>query len=233
MEKDWVSQNINLILTNMNKEQIISATIAYAKEALSGEGSGHDWFHVERVWKMAKRLAEKEHADLFIVEMAALLHDIADWKLNDGDEKAGLKKVVDWLEKCCVAKEDAEKILFIIDNMSFSKEIDGKKLNTVEGFVVQDADRLDAIGAIGIARTFAFGGSRGRLLHNPEEDAREIKTFSEYKNSQSTSINHFHEKLFLLKDQMNTQRAKEIAEKRHGFMQQFLEEFLQEWNGEM
>lgn len=166
----------------MNKLEIIKKTTEYVKEILDGEGSGHDWFHVERVWKMAKFIGKKEKADLFIVELAALLHDVADWKLNDGDEKAGLKKVANWLEKCEVEELEKTHILYIIDSMSFSKELDGKKLKTIEGFVVQDADRLDALGAIGIARTFAFGGNRKRKIYDPNEKPKKIASFNEYKN---------------------------------------------------
>lgn len=213
----------------MNKQEIINKTAEFAKKFFEGEASGHDWWHTERVWKTARYLAQKENADMFAVEMSALLHDVADWKLNNGDEKAGLLKVRKWLEQNDVEKKDCEHILNIIDRMSFSKETEGKKIDTPEGFVVQDADRLDAIGAIGISRTFAFGGNRGREIHNPDEKPKTIKSVEQYKSSQTTSINHFYEKLLLLKDLMNTDTAKKIAEDRHVFMEKYLEEFHKEW----
>lgn len=213
----------------MNKQEIINKTIVFAKDFFEGEGTGHDWEHSERVWKTARYLAQKETADFFIVEMAALLHDVADWKLNNGDEKAGLERVSDWLEKNKVADLDAQKILFIVDNVSFSKEKDGKKINTIEGFVVQDADRLDALGAIGIARTFAFGGNRNRKLYDPNQKPKNIETFEQYKNGESTSINHFYEKILLLKDMMNTETGKQLARKRHEFVENYLNQFFQEW----
>jgi len=216
----------------MNKQEIIDKTVEFAKNFFEGESSGHDWFHTERVWKTAKYLAEKENADLFVVELAALLHDVADWKLNDGDEKAGLQKVETWLEENNVERGDLEHILNIIDCMSFSKETESKKIDTVEGFVVQDADRLDAIGAIGIARTFAFGGNKKHTMHDPDIKPMIAKTSDQYKNHEKTSVNHFYEKLFLLKDLMKTETAKKIAKERHAFMEQYLEEFYKEWKCE-
>jgi uncharacterized protein len=215
----------------MEKQEIINKTAEFARNFFEGENSGHDWFHTERVWKMAKYLAEKENAGLFVTEMAALLHDVADWKLNDGDEKAGLKKVQNWLEGNTVEEKAIEHILSIIDRMSFSKETEGKKIDTVEGFVVQDADRLDAIGAIGVARTFAFGGTRNRKIYDPNIKPKTIATFEQYKNGESTSINHFYEKILLLKDRLNTKAAKEIGEERHKFVEDFLKQFLKEWEG--
>jgi uncharacterized protein len=221
-----ISLNENIF---MDKETIILKTITFAKNFFEGEGSGHDWWHTERVWKTAKYLAQKENTDFFVVEMAALLHDVADWKLNNGDEKAGLQKVKIWLEENEIENGQQDHILEIIDRMSFSKEKEGKKINTIEGFVVQDADRLDAIGAIGIARTFAFGGNRNRKIHDPNCKPEMITSFEQYKNRESTSINHFHEKILLLKDLLNTQTAKEIGEKRHKFVEEYLEQFSQEW----
>lgn len=216
----------------MDKQEIINKTVEHVRGILTGEGSGHDWFHVERVWKTAKFLAEKENADFFVVEMAALLHDIADWKLNGGDEKAGLRKVEDWLVERRVAKEEKAHILFIIDNMSFSKEMEGKKINTVEGFVVQDADRLDALGAIGIARTFAYGGKHSRPLYDPAVAPKSFDDFEEYKKYKTTSLNHFYEKVLFLKDRLNTQAARELGEKRHAFVEGYLKQFLEEWECE-
>lgn len=216
----------------MDKQEIINRTIEYVRNILTGEGSGHDWFHVERVWKTAKYLAQKENADLFVVELASLLHDIADWKLNDGDEKAGLEKVRVWLFQNGVEQKELERILNIIDQMSFSKELEGKKINTTEGFVVQDADRLDSLGAIGIARTFAYGGNRNRPLYDPDIEPKLFDNFEEYKKYKTTSLNHFYEKILLLKDCLNTETAKELGEKRHKFVAQYLEQFLNEWKCE-
>lgn len=213
----------------MNKQEIIDKTVEFARNFFEGESSGHDWWHTERVWKMAKYLGKIENTDLFVVELAALLHDVADWKLNNGDEKAGLEKVRTWLEKNDVKKDELEHVLKIIDCMSFSKETEGKKIDTIEGFVVQDADRLDTIGAIGVARTFAFGGSRNRKIYDPERKPETIATFEQYKNSESTSINHFYEKILLLKDRLNTKAAKEIGKKRHKFVEYYLEQFFEEW----
>lgn len=213
----------------MDKQEIIKKTAEHAKKFFEGEGSGHDLFHTQRVWKTAKYLAEKENADLFVVEMAALLHDVADWKLNDGDEKAGLQKVQTWIEQNGVERNELEHILKIIDNMSFSRETEGKKIDTIEGFVVQDADRLDAIGAVGIARTMTYGGKHGRILHDPEIKPKTFDNIEEYKKYKTTTINHFYEKLLLLKDKMNTEAAKKIAGKRHKFMEDFLKEFYEEW----
>jgi uncharacterized protein len=213
----------------MEKQKIISKTAEFAKNFFEGESSGHDWFHTERVWKTAKFLAEKEKADFFVVEMAALLHDVADWKMNNGDEKAGLARVEKWLGENDVDESYGRDIIFIVDNISFSKEKGGKKINTTEGFVVQDADRLDAIGAIGIARTFAFGGSRGRQIYNPAILPISIETFEQYKNRESTSVNHFYEKILLLKDMINTETGKKIAEERHKFVEKYLHQFMEEW----
>ncbi len=216
----------------MNKQEIIDKTIEFAKNFFEGESSGHDWWHTERVWKMAKYLAKKEGADIFVVEMAALLHDVADWKLNSGDEVAGLKRVQNWLEKNEVEEKDRRHILSIIDCMSFSKETEGKRIDTSEGFVVQDADRIDALGAIGIARTFAFGGNRNYKIYDPNLNPKMIENFEQYKNGESTSVNHFYEKLLLLKDRLNTKAAKEIGEQRHKFLEDYLEQFFQEWECE-
>lgn len=217
---------------NMDKQAFINRTAEYVRNVLEGEGSGHDWFHVQRVWKTAKYLGGQEKADLFVVELAALLHDIADWKLNDGDEKAGLKKVEDWLTQNELEKTVLEQVLFIVDNMSFSKELEGKRIDTIEGFVVQDADRLDALGAVGIARTFAYGGNHSRPLYDPAIKPKFFDDFEEYKKYKTTSLNHFYEKVLLIKDRLNTESAKELGEKRHQFVENYLEQFLAEWECE-
>ncbi len=194
----------------MNKAVIIKKTAAFAKQKLSGEGSGHDFWHVYRVWKMAVYLAKKEKADLFTVQLAALLHDIADWKFNDNDKEGSIlsKK---WLQTLQVDDEQINKVCNIIDRVSFKGAGVVNKIESIEGMVVQDADRLDAIGAIGIARTFAYNGFRQREIYNPDIKPKFHKTFASYKKNNSTAINHFYEKLLLLKDLMNTRTAKKIA----------------------
>ncbi|HPS21343.1 MAG TPA: HD domain-containing protein [Candidatus Paceibacterota bacterium] len=214
----------------MNKEEIIQKTIEYTKSKLSGEGTGHDWWHVYRVWKNAKNIAEKEKANSFVVELSALLHDIADWKFNDGDEEIGSKISRDWLESLSVDKEIIDQVCEIIANSSFKGAGVENKINTLEGKILQDADRLDAIGAIGIARAFAYGGSKNREIYNPDIKPEFHTTSEQYKNNKSTTINHFYEKLLLLKDLMHTDTAKEIAKERHEFMELFLNKFKKEWD---
>lgn len=212
----------------MNKETIIKRTKEFVYEELHQDPSGHDWWHIVRVTKMAKRIAEMERADMFICEMAALLHDIADEKLN-ASEAEGLKKVMDWLKGNSVEPNTISAIIEIISTLSF-KGGGRPEMTTLEGKVVQDADRLDAIGAIGIARTFAYAGSKGELIYDPTIKPREAMTKEEYRNGQSTAINHFYEKLLKLKSKINTPFAKRIAEERHERMVQFLDGFHQEWN---
>ncbi len=215
----------------MDNESIIRQTENYAKEKLSGEGSGHDWWHVYRVWKTALHIAEHEKADLFVVQLAALLHDIADWKFNSGDDSVGPKLAKEWLEKLNVDSKIISHVCDIIQNMSFKGAGVKSLMKTKEGMIVQDADRLDAIGAIGIGRAFAYGGHAGREMYNPNEKPVMHQTFEQYKSAKGTTVNHFYEKLFLLKDLMNTKTAKRMAEGRHVFMEQFLDEFYKEWEG--
>ena len=196
-----------------------------------GEGSGHDWWHILRVWSSAKHIAEKEQANRFVVELAALLHDIADWKFNDGDDKAGGKAAKEWLLSLKVDEDIIDQVVNIIDNISFKGADVENKIRTIEGKIVQDADRLDAIGAIGIGRTFSYGGHKGREMYNPETKILMAKNFAEYKLAGQTTINHFYEKLLLLKDRMNTKTAKRMAKGRHKFMERFLKEFFDEWKG--
>ena len=215
----------------MNKEKIINKTAEYIKEKLTGESSGHDWWHVYRVWKNAIHIGKIEKADLFIIELASLLHDIADWKFQDGDDNIGPKLAREWLEKLAVDENIISHVCQIIKDASFKGVGVKIKMKTIEGMIVQDADRLDAIGAIGIARTFAYGGSKGREMYNPDIKPEKHESFKRYKNSQSPTINHFYEKLLLLKELMNTATAKKIAEKRHKIMEEFLNNFFQEWEG--
>ena len=211
----------------MNKLDIINKTKQCVKVELSNEGSGHDWYHIERVYNMSKYIAQKENADLFIVEMAALLHDIDDWKFSD---KQDTTKTEQFLKSVNVDKVEFKKILSIIKRISFKGGVVDSTQDSIEGMVVQDADRLDAIGAIGIARAFTYGGFKNRVIYNPDINPIEFKTLKDVKHKNNHTINHFYEKLLKLKDLMNTNTAKEIAVKRHKFMEKFLEEFYLEWD---
>ncbi|MCA1030397.1 HD domain-containing protein [Bacillus timonensis] len=213
----------------MNSAEIIARTSEFVKSSLIDDSSGHDWWHIFRVHKIAKRIAIAESADLFIVEMAALLHDIADEKLNES-EKAGLNKVRLWLNKMNINQLDQNDILNIITSISF-KGGNQPPVNTLEAKIVQDADRLDAIGAIGIARTFAYAGSIGDLIYDPNVKVRSSMTKEEYRLGKSTAINHFYEKLLKLERTMNTTTGKKEAKKRHQFMETYLQQFFKEWNG--
>lgn len=217
----------------MNKKLIIKNTADYAKKTLDGEGSGHDWWHVNRVWQLAKNIGKKEKADMFIVELAALLHDISDWKFSKGDDTRGSRLAGKWLEKLNVDQKIIDEICFIIQNLSYKGGTNKVKMSSIEGKVVQDADRLDALGAIGIARAFAFGGNTNAKMHDPDIRPMTFKNFEEFKKSMkvNTVINHFYEKLLLLKDLMNTKTAKNIALKRHKFMEEYLDLFYKEWDG--
>ncbi len=216
----------------MDKTGIIRKTADHAKQLLSGESTGHDWWHVYRVWQNAIHIGKQESADMFIVELAALLHDIADWKFHDGDEKAGARAARSWLSKQSIDAATIDHVCQIIDDLSFKGAGVRTAMNTIEGMVIQDADRLDALGAIGIARTFAYGGHKGHEIHNPEIPPVLHTSFEEYKKSGGTTINHFHEKLLLLKDLMNTKAGRAMAEQRHDYLVKFLEQFNLEWNGQ-
>ena len=216
----------------MNKQQIIENTIAFVKETLKGAEGGHDWFHIERVYKNALLIAKDENVDTFIVSLGALLHDIADAKFYNGDETIGPKIAREFLK---TQKVEASIILHvenIINYISFKSSLEnGIKFTSPELDVIQDADRLDAIGAIGIARCFNYGGFKNRTLYNPEIAPNLNMTKEAYKNSDAPTINHFYEKLLLLKDKMNTKTGQQIATERHVYMEQFLAQFYAEWNG--
>lgn len=216
----------------LTQQEIIAKTEAYVKSLLSGEGSGHDWWHILRVWNNARTIASNEQADLFIVELAALLHDVGDHKFHKGDETVGPRMAEDWLTKLQVNPDIIEQVTTIIKELSFKGAGTSSTMSSIEGCIVQDADRLDAIGAIGIARTFAYGGHKNREIYNPEISPELHNTFEAYKNSTAPTINHFYEKLLLLKDRMHTQTARQMAEQRHHYMQLYLEQFYAEWNGE-
>lgn len=215
----------------MDKKEVIKQTADYARRTLEGEGSGHDWLHVYRVWKNAVHIGRNENADLYVVELAALLHDIADWKFYGGDDSVGPKKAKEWLENLSLEDKVVSHVCSIIKEMSFKGAGVKSGVTTIEGMVVQDADRLDAIGAIGIARAFAYGGHKGRLIYHPEIKPVMHESFEQYKNTVGTTVNHFYEKLLLLKDLMNTETGKQIAEERHKFMEQYLDRFFNEWEG--
>lgn len=213
----------------MDQKKILKNTREFVKTTLQNAEGGHDWFHIQRVVKNAKEIAEGENADHFIVELGALLHDIADSKFHNGDETVGPRVAREFLKKQEVSKEIIGHIVKIIENISFKGGNVNQKFSSTELDVIQDADRLDALGAIGIARTFNYGGHKGRPLYDPTIKPNLNMTKEEYKTSTAPTVNHFYEKLFLLKDRMNTETGKRIAERRHRFMELFLEEFYNEW----
>ncbi len=216
----------------MNKEKTIISTIDFVKKTLANAEGGHDWWHIYRVWKTAKQIAKTENVNLFIVELGALLHDIADSKFNNGNEAIGPKIAKDFLEHQKLDKETIDHVDKIIKNISFKGGKEIQKFKSAELDVIQDADRLDAIGAIGIARTFNYGGFKNREIYNPEIPPNLNMTREEYKNSTAPTINHFYEKLLLLKEKMNTKTGKIIAEGRHSFMELYLNQFYKEWEGD-
>lgn len=216
----------------MKKSNIILGTVEYVKKMLAGAEGGHDWFHIERVWKNAKLIASGEECDLEVVELAALLHDIADSKFHGGDEEIGPKKAREYLTTAGIDSKKANHIVAIIENVSFKGGHNARNHSSIELEIVQDADRLDAIGAIGIARTFNYGGFKNRAIYDPSIAPNLNMTKEEYKKSTAPTINHFYEKLLLLKDLMNTQSGKRIAEQRHHYMEGFLNQFYSEWNGQ-
>ena len=212
---------------------IIDNTILFVKQQLENAEGGHDWFHIERVYKNALLIAEGVDCDLIVVKLGALLHDIADSKFHGGDETVAPKTARTFLESQNVSEDIILHVIAIIENISFKGGNFEKKFNSKELEIVQDADRLDAIGAIGIARTFNYGGFKNRPLYNPNIQPNMNMNKEEYKNSESPTLNHFYEKLLLLKDKMNTETGKKIAQKRHNFMMTFLSQFYAEWDGEV
>jgi uncharacterized protein len=213
------------------QEAVISAAERFCRLELENDPTGHDWWHVHRVVEMTKRLAYEEKANSFICIIAALLHDVADEKLNDSKE-SGLRKVSDWLEGQAIAEGDRKHIIEIISTLSYNAGAN-PPMRSLEGRVVQDADRLDAIGAISIARAFLYAGWKGDPIHDPQILPRDEMTPKEYRQGKSTAINHFHEKLLKLKDNLNTPSAIRIGEERHRYMEQFVERFYQEWEGQI
>jgi len=215
-----------------NERQLIGRTVEFVKKQLSGAEGGHDWWHIYRVWKIAGRIAREENADLFVVDLGALLHDIADAKFHDGDEEIGPRKAEIFLHSMQVEDSVIEQVLHIIRHISFKNRNEQPANISKELQIVQDADRLDAMGAIGIARAFNYGGYKGRLLYNPSVKPNPNQTKEEYKAAKAPTINHFYEKLLLLKDMMNTSTGKRMAAGRHRFMEQYLTQFYDEWEGE-
>jgi len=217
----------------MRRKDVIEKTANYVKKKLGNDSSGHDWWHVYRVWKIAKKISKKERGKLnvFVIELASLLHDIADYKLHDGDEGIGPNRARKWLRKMNVSEDDIAHICQIIRDIAFKGANVQSTVKTKEGMIVQDADRIDAIGALGITRTFAYGGYKGKLIYDPNIKPVMHSSFEEYRNNKSSTINHFYEKLLLLEKLMNTEYAKRIAKERTMFMKKFLKEFYSEWNG--
>ncbi|MDD5031614.1 MAG: HD domain-containing protein [Patescibacteria group bacterium] len=219
----------------MDRREVINKTKEYARGRLGNETTGHDWWHALRVWKTAKYIAGKEGGDLFIIELAALLHDIADWKLNKGNRNLGSKLIRNFLGKLKVEKKIIKDVCEIIENMSFS--LTGAKIKsrmkTQEGKIVQDADRLDALGAVGIARVFATGAKlQERLIYNPEIKIKK-RTMNFRKKDSYSAIHHFYDKLLLLKNLMNTKTGKKLAGERHEFLEKYLKQFFKEWNSKV
>ena len=216
----------------MSNENIVNKTILFVKKKLDNAEGGHDWFHIERVYKNALLIADNEVCDDTVVKLGALLHDIADSKFHDGDETVGPKIARDFLASNDVDEVTIQHVINIIENVSFKGGNTEKQFSSIELNIVQDADRLDAIGAIGIARTFNYGGFKNRPLYNPRIAPNLHMSKEEYKNNEAPTLNHFYEKLLLLKDKMNTETGKQIAQERHRYMEGFLSQFYAEWDGE-
>ena len=215
----------------MKEEKILQEVATYVERKLSGEGSGHDWWHIVRVRKLAEKLALAEGGDSFICQLAALVHDLVDDKLV-ADEGLALAEVRDLLTRVGVAANQTDQVLTIIQSISYKGGNQNHLVLSLEGQIVQDADRLDAMGAIGVARTMAYSGHHQRIIHDPEVAVRQNMTLDQYRSHQGTAITHFYEKLLLLKDLMNTKTAKELAKGRHAFLEAYLDQFFAEWDGQ-
>ena len=216
--------------TDLAQSALIERVAAQIRRRFVGESSGHDWYHIQRVWKLTQQIAAREGANLEIAELGALVHDIADWKFCAGDETVGPREARRLLSDEGVPGDVIEAVADIVATISFKGAGVTTAMKTLEGQCVQDADRLDAMGAIGIARCFAYGGHAGRLMHDPDEAPVLHQTAAAYKASKGASLNHFYEKLLLLKDRMNTPTGRALAEPRHRFMEDFVAQFLEEWN---
>jgi len=215
----------------VDRDSVVAKTQEHVREHLTGESSGHDWWHVNRVWQTAVQIGSEEGADLYVVQLAALLHDIADAKFHEGDEEIGSRTAADWLRPLDVDEPIITHVAAIIRDISFKGAGVPTPMPTREGMVVQDADRLDALGAIGMARAFAYGGFRGRVLHDPDSLPVMHATVDAYRSHRGSTVNHVFEKLLLLKDRMNTESARRIASERHEFLEHFLRQFFAEWDG--
>ena len=215
----------------MNKSEIILAINKRVEKLLTGERTGHDYWHINRVRNTALTIAKQEKADLFVTELAALLHDIGDHKFHNGDHTVGPRMTAEWLNDYPIENEIKETVIDVVKQISYKGADVATPMSSLEGKCVQDADRLDAIGAIGIARCFAYGGNKNREIYNPNQKPTMHKSFDDYKNDKGHTINHFYEKLLLLKDRMNTNYGKQMAEKRHKVMEEFLDQFYNEWDG--
>jgi uncharacterized protein len=218
----------------MTNQEIIDQTIEYLQQKFANEGTGHDWYHIERVWKLSKQIAAKEsNANIFVVELGALLHDIADHKFHNGDDTIGPKKAREYLSQFDIAAKHIDLVVQIVEEVSFKGKGVPTPMSSHEGAIVQDADRLDAIGAIGVARTFAYGGSKNRPIYDPNVKPICHTSFAAYKTSTAPTINHFYEKLLTLRDKMNTETGKIEAKRRHEFMELFLQNFYLDWDGRL
>lgn len=220
-----------MVIKQLNQEAVIQETVSFVKKSLVNAESGHNWWHIHRVWKLSKHIAKTENVNLFIVELGALLHDIADSKFYNGDEEIGPRRAREFLNSLDMEEKIIVHVENIIANISFKSGGHIQKFKSPELDVIQDADRLDAMGAIGIARAFNYGGYKNRNIYNPDIKPNFNMTKEEYRTNTSSTINHFYEKLFLLKDRINTETAKEMAGKRHKFIELFLQEFFEEWDG--
>lgn len=212
-----------------HESRLVARVAEHIKAKFLAESSGHDWHHIKRVWRLARQIAEKEDANQEVAELGALVHDIADWKFHGGDDSVGPREAERLLKEEGASPDVIEQVVDIVATISFKGAGVRTAMRTLEGKCVQDADRLDAIGAIGIARCFAYGGHAGRLIYDPDVPPVMHATAEEYKASKGHSLNHFYEKLFLLKDRMNTATGRELAEERHQFMEVFVRRFLEEW----
>ena len=218
----------------MKNQQAVNKTADFIKKKFTDDTTGHDWWHMYRVWQLAKHISKEEKgADPLVVELAALLHDIADWKFHSGDFEAGPKAARQWLESLNVDERTIQHIEEIVRNISFKGANIKPNLKTLEGQIVHDADKLDAMGAVGIARTFVFGGAHGRSLYDPDQPHLKEYTFVLSEHNKTSAIHHFYEKLLLLKDRMYTKTGKKMAQHRHAYLESYLEEFYKEWNGEL
>ncbi len=228
--EELIEHSYNRVLDKMPKKwRHTIRTAEHVRSVLEGEGTGHDWWHIHRVRKLALHIADKEGGDRYIVELAALLHDIADWKFYGGDEQAAPNAAAEWLGSIGLPEKDIQHIRSIIEGVTFKGSGVPTPMESLEGKIVQDADRLDALGAIGIGRAFAYGGSKERPLHDPLYEPQNHTSFEAYKKNDAPTIAHFYEKLLLLKDRMNTETGAAIAKKRHAFMEDFLRKFFEEW----